>query len=119
MLIVFAAFLAFSYWIGDETQMDDEIFALRNILMFAVILQCFAPLHTLAMRMGYYFIIFIPVAIGKVLTAPKKHMQNIAKIGEIAIIIFFTLYFCYTVTTEYISGDSVLNTVPYVPFWVE
>ncbi len=119
MLLVFAAFLAFSYWIADEKQMDDETFALRNILMFAVILQCFAPLHTLSMRMGYYFIIFIPVAMGKVLTVPKKQLQNIAKIGEIVIIVFFTIYFCYTVTTEYISGDSVLQTVPYVPFWAE
>ncbi len=119
MLIVFAAFLAFSYWIGDETQMDDEAFALRNILMFAVMLQCFATLHTLAMRMGYYFIIFIPAAMGNVLNASKKQYQNIAKIGEIAIIIFFTLYFCFVIMRSYVTGVSALDTVPYVPFWAD
>ena len=58
MLILFILFAVFAYIIPDEKQMDKETLGLRNILLVAVMLQCFAPIHMLAMRMNYYFIIF-------------------------------------------------------------
>ncbi len=116
-LLLFVIFAIFSYVVSDETQMTDEDFALRNILLMAVVIQCFASLHSLAMRMNYYFIIFVPLAVASTLEKPQKKLENVAHLGEIVMIIFFVLYFIYTVFTEYISGVSALNTVPYVPFW--
>ena len=59
MLILFVLFAIFSYIIPDESLMDKETLGLRNFLLAAVVLQCFVPLHPLAMRMNYYYIIFI------------------------------------------------------------
>lgn len=116
-LILFALLAAFSYFISDEEQMEKEDFALRNILMAAVAMQCFAPLHVLAMRMNYYFIIFVPVAVAKAFATANKKYANVAKMGEIVIITFFVFYFVYTLYMELATGNSVLNTVPYVAFW--
>ena len=53
MLILFGAFVVFSFLVVDEKKLDEETIGLRNFLLMAFTLQIFAPLHTLAMRMGY------------------------------------------------------------------
>lgn len=116
-LILFVLFAAFTYIIMDEDKMDEEAYVLRNTLLFAVALQCFAPLHTLAMRMNYYFIILIPLALGKSLTIPKKGYESIARLSEIVMCVFFTVYFIYQIYTAYITGSGLLDVVPYKPFW--
>ncbi len=118
-LILFVIFAAFLYVITDEQRMDDEAFALRNMVVLAVIMQCFAPLHTLAMRMNYYFIIFIPMAFGKCLSIPDKRYADIARLGEVVLCIYFTFYFCYGTYVSYVTGYSALDTIPYLPFWAE
>ena len=70
-LILFVLFALFSYLITDERRMDMEAYALRNILLMAVLLQCFAPLHNLAMRMNYYFIIFYTFGNRKIINNPQ------------------------------------------------
>ena len=45
-------------------KMDEEAFALRNILTFAMVLQSFASLNYLVMRMNYYYILLVPIALG-------------------------------------------------------
>jgi hypothetical protein len=118
-LILFVLFALFSYLITDERRMDMEAYALRNILLMAVLLQCFAPLHNLAMRMNYYFIIFIPLAIGKSLTIPKLKYSHVARWGEVVMGVFFTFLFCYSTYISFRTGVSTLDTIPYVPFWSE
>ena len=118
-LILFVLFALFSYLITDESRMDKEAYALRNILIMAVVLQCFAPLHTLAMRMNYYFIIFIPLAIGKSLSIPKLKYCHVARWGEIVMSVFFTFLFCYSTFISFKTGVSTLDTIPYIPFWAE
>ncbi len=116
-LLLFILFTVFIYVVADEPKMDAEMFALRNIMLMVVAIQCFAPLHTLAMRMNYYFIIFLPLAVGKCVAIPKKGFANVAQVGEIVMCIFFTLYFCIGIYQSYQTGISTLNTVPYIPFW--
>lgn len=116
-LILFLLFTIFSYVISDETVMDDESFALQNILLFALLLQCFAPIHPLAMRMNYYFIIFIPLAIGKALVDCKEKWYNWAHCGEIIMSVFFTFYFILGTMNSYKTGISALDTIPYIPLW--
>ncbi len=52
-IILFILFAVFSYVIPDEEKMDAEALGLRNYLLFAVLLQCFAPVHALSMRLNY------------------------------------------------------------------
>jgi hypothetical protein len=118
-LILFAAFAIFAYILPDERKMNREALALRNILVFAVTLQSFSLVHELAMRMNYYFIIFIPVAMARILPCAKDVFKPVAKWAEGAIIVFFTIYFIYVLWTQLESGTSTLGTVPYIPFWQE
>ncbi len=116
-LILFIIFAVFCYIMTDEKKSDRELIGLRNILLMAVLLQCFAPVHTLAMRLNYYYIIFIPLAISKALQNTKKTMQNLVRPAYTVLVVFFTVYFLYIVYRGCLTGNSALHTYPYIPFW--
>lgn len=117
MLLLFILLAVFSYIIPDEKKMDKEMLGLRNFLLAAVLLQCFAPVHTLAMRMNYYFIIFIPILIPKVLNSVKENFKDVAGIAKAVLVVFFLLYYLIATYISCQTGHSALNTYPYVPFW--
>lgn len=110
LLIVFAVY---SYFIPDEEKLDDDARGLRNILLLAVAIQCFAPIHTLAMRMNYYFLIFIPILIPKIVVAAKDTNKKLARMSVVVMSLFFTAWFFFN---AYTSGD-MLQVFPYIPFW--
>lgn len=117
MLILFIIFAIFAYIIPDEKLMDRETLGLRNLLLMAVILQCFAPVHMLAMRMNYYFIIFIPIIIPKIISNAKKNLKDVAWIAKYVMIVFFVAYYLITTYISCQTGNSALDIYPYVPFW--
>lgn len=119
MIVCFAAFTLFAYIIPDDIKVDAEFIALRNYLVLVTILQCFAPLHNLAMRMNYYYILFVPIVIPKVIDYAEIRWREVAKLAEIVLCVFFTLYFIFTVYTGCQSGGGSLDTYPYIPFWVD
>lgn len=112
MLILFAMFTAFSFIISDEKKLDKEIIGIRNFLLFAVVIQMFAPLNALAMRMSYYYIIFIPLLIPKIIEAKSDTWKQVAVFARHIMIIFFFFYFFMT-----IGNDGHLNVSPYHFFW--
>ena len=113
ILILFAMFVAFSFVIPDEKAMDTETLGLRNLLILSLALQMFAPLHTLAMRMNYYYIIFIPLLIPKIMQYRKKDMHNVALLARPIMVAFFLGYFFYSAYTS----DNNLHVFPYKFFW--
>ena len=117
MIILFALFAIAAYFFPDEEKVDAEMNGLRNFLLMAVVLQCFAPVHTLAMRMNYYFIIFVPVVVPKILKYSKDNIKDVAKIARYVIVGFFVAYYLYTTYISCRTGVSTLDTYPYVPFW--
>lgn len=117
MLILFVAFTVLSYVLPDEKKMDKETLGLRNLLIMAVVLQCFAPVHILAMRMNYYFIIYIPVLMPKILKQSKTFTNDSVRFINIALVVFFVAYYLYTTYVSCQTGISALDTYPYVPFW--
>ena len=116
-LVLFIIITIFSYVVSEDEKMDDEAFGLRNFLVLAVALQCFASLHTLSMRLNYYYIIFIPKAVGKCLNSKKHRYDGIADLGEIVLCVFFTAYFLWKTYNSYKTGISALDTIPYKFFW--
>lgn len=118
MIICFVAFTLFAYIVPDEKQIDSEFIGMRNYLLLATLLQCFAPLHSLAMRMNYYYILFIPVVIPKTLNYADNRWKQVAKVAEIVMCVFFTLYFLFTAYISSQTNGGALNTYPYVPFWM-
>lgn len=112
MLILFVIFTIFSYVIPDENNLDNDTIGLRNFLLLAVGLQMFAPLHTLAMRMNYYYIAFIPLLMPKIIEYRSKTWNQIAIIARYVLIVFFVAFFFLTA-----SEDNTLQTFPYKFFW--
>lgn len=116
MIILFVIFTVFAYVIPDDQKVDKEFVGMRNYIVMATMLQCFAPLHTLAMRMNYYYIIFLPIVIPKVLVYTEKKWRQVSKFADIVLCVFFTMYFFVNLISSMKTGGS-LNTVPYIPFW--
>ena len=112
MLILFVVFMIFAYVIPEESKLDDDTIGLRNFLLLSVGLQMFAPLHTLAMRMNYYYIAFIPLLLPKIIQYRSKMWNQIAIIARYVLIAFFVSYFFITA-----SENNTLHTFPYRFLW--
>ena len=93
MLLLFILFAVFSYLIPEESQMDPDTLGMRNILLFAVLLQMFAPLHNLAMRMNYYFLPFIPLLLPRIIRCRSVRWSQVAVLARYMMLVFFVLYF--------------------------
>lgn len=113
MVILFAIFGVFSFLIPNEEKMDKETRGFRNILLLVILIQCFAPIHTLAMRMNYYFLVFVPLLIPRIIDCSLSGNKRIANISKYVMTSFFIVYFFYNAYT----GADILQIFPYVPFW--
>jgi hypothetical protein len=116
-LILLVVFALFAYLLPDETAMDQETLGLRNFLLVAVILQCFAPVHALAMRMNYYYLIFVPILMPKLLRKVKTNWNDVAWLAKGAMVVFFVVYYLVDIYQQCQSGISALDTYPYKFFW--
>jgi hypothetical protein len=109
VLILLGIFTVYSFFLPDENHMDRDTRAMRNILILTVFIQCFAPVHTLAMRMNYYFLPFIPVLITRIDHRARYEMEKIANISTIVMVVFFTFWFL-----RGLARGGSLGIVPYV-----
>lgn len=113
ILLLLIIFAIYSYVIVDEKLLDQDTIALRNILLLSVVIQIFAMLHPLSMRMNYYFLIFIPILIPKIANRCKYAYRSIGKLSVVIMTIYFIGYFINNV----IGDKDSLNIYPYIPFW--
>lgn len=113
MIVLFVLFTIFVFVVEDEDELTDLTKGLRNILILATFLQLFAPIHTVAMRFNYYFIIFIPLLIGNIVKESDKKAKGFATSGAVAINLFFVSYYYYQIGL----GKLALNVLPYKFFW--
>lgn len=90
-----------------------ESFDLRNILVFTLILQSFALSNTVAMRLNYYYLIFIPLLIPKVIDCARTELRQVARVSSAVFACFFFFWFF----KEAYTGSDILHVFPYVPFW--
>ena len=97
--------------------MDGELLGLRNFLLLSILLQCFATIHMLAMRFNYYYLLFIPVLIPRIIDAAKPRWRQVAKLGGIVIAMLYTLTYTMMLYRFSVTGESSLDILPYVPFW--
>lgn len=116
-LLMYILFLLFSYVMTDDKKMTQEAIGHRNFLFLCVLIQCFAPLNPLAMRMGYYYMLFIPLSIVDTLEYSKTVYRQITKTAEIIMSVFFTLIFVWSTYQSFVTGESSLQHIPYQFFW--
>lgn len=113
VLILLILFAVYSFIIPDESKLDDDVIGCRNILLLSICIQCFAPVHVLAMRMNYYFLPFIPILIPKIANHSKAQYKQVAVISIPVMTLFFLIYFFWRART----GADILQIYPYIPFW--
>ena len=113
ILILLILFGFYSYILPEDRNLDKDTIALRNILLLSIVLQIFAMLHPLSMRMNYYFLIFVPILIPKIANRSQKQYTQIARLSVTVMTAYFMFYFFRSVITD---KDS-LNIFPYIPFW--
>ena len=112
ILILFILLAVFSYVVPEESKMDADTIGMRNFLLLSVAIQMFAPLHNLAMRMNYYYIIFIPLLIPKIIACKSERWSQFAVLGRHVMVAFFLIYFFVNA-----GRGGNLNVFPYHFFW--
>ena len=115
VLLLFIIFLIYSYFMIEDSLADKEVLGLRNIMVLATCMQFFASLNSVAMRVNYYFIPYIPLLISKVYFISNEENKKVATIANIIMIVFFFGYFFYKAYT----GNDTLQIFPYRAFWQE
>ena len=113
ILILLVIFAVYSYLIPDDAKIDQDVIGLRNILLLSIVIQFFAILHPLSMRMNYYFLPFVPILIPKIAKRSKMRFRQISKLSVVVMTVFFLCYFVNLVVNDI---DS-LNIYPYIPYW--
>jgi len=117
MLVLFILFAILAYVLPDESLMDEETLGLRNFLLMAVVIQCFVPLYALAMRMNYYFILFIPVLLSKIIKSCKSSFEQVGMLSHWVLSSYLLIYYLDKLYTSCSTGISSLGTYPYRFFW--
>jgi len=117
MLLLYVVFGVYAFLVPEESRMDSDTVGLRNLLVFSIFLQFFAPLNNVAMRMNYYYILFHPLVLPKIANRAKLCNKQIAILSRIVICLFFFFYFIYQGYT--FDSDVSIKVFPYIPFWKE
>lgn len=115
MIILFVLFAVYAFAVPSASKLDADTIGLRNILLLIICIQFFAPLNNVAMRMNYYFLIFLPILIPKIANRCKESDVKIVSFSKAVMIVFFLVYFFINLAT----ATNILNIYPYIPFWAE
>ncbi|MBQ6540172.1 MAG: EpsG family protein [Oscillospiraceae bacterium] len=112
MLFLMIIFSIFAFVVPDESRMDSDTIGLRNFLLMATAVQMFAPLNYLVMRMGYYYLIFLPITLPKIMKESSDRWRQVAAAAHYVILVFFALRFLLTA-----ASSNTLDIFPYRFFW--
>lgn len=110
VLILLILLLCFVFFVIKENTSDSDILGLRNLLILSVILQVFANAHTISMRLNYYFLVFVPILVGRTINSGDDKQRPIILIALFIMLFFFSFYFIYKL---YTGGDD-LGIYPYM-----
>jgi len=113
MIILFALFVLLSYIAPAEENMDKNTIGLRNLGVLSLVIQIFALASPVAMRMNYYFMMFYPILLPKVIKrALPRNMQVYQLVGVVVM-----LYFFFDYISGMYTGADILQLYPYKAFW--
>ena len=113
IFVLLFLFLIFSFVLPDNDLMDKESIGMRNMLFLSTILQIFAGINSVAMRLNYYYLLFVPLLIPRVLESVSEKNRKPAYFSYLIMLGFFTVWYFYRAHT---AGD-ILHVYPYYPMW--
>ena len=109
VLIMLVLLVILCFFMIRSENLSTEDSGLRNILVLSAIFQCFAPINGFAMRINYYFILFVPIAIGRIFNRADDDKRPFAAIGAIAI----TVIMLYIFFSKGFKGQDGFKIFPY------
>ncbi len=112
ILFMLLLFTLYAFLLPDTEKMDDTTEILRNILVLALFIQVFASISPTAMRINYYFVVFVPLLVTKItarITRVNPQYMQLIQLGMAAFFLFYHI-------TKIHRVDS-LNIYPYAFFW--
>lgn len=112
MLILLVLFCVFSFVITDEDKLDQDTIGLRNFLLVTTAIQMFVPLNFLVMRMGYYYMIFLPIALPRIMVNASPRWRSVSMLANLVLFSFFAFRFIV-----YAPSQNILHIFPYHFFW--
>lgn len=115
IFVLLMGFLILSYIFPDNSKLDKETIGLRNLLFLCTVLQIFSGINSIAMRMNYYFLIFVPLLIPRIINNTTEKNKKVAMIVYLVMVVFFTFWYFYR---AYTNAD-ILNVYPYIPAWAK
>lgn len=113
IIILLFLFAVYAFVFSKDNETNKEFIGFRNLLLASFVIQCFAPLNALVMRVNYYYLIFVPILITQVLKNSNEKYEEIINISTKVMIVFFITYFFYTAY----YGADILQIFPYIPYW--
>ena len=108
LLVVFS--LMYVFCLIFINQEDEKTQGYLNIFYIACLVQCMAPLHTLAMRIGYYFMISLVVVLPNVIEQMSE--ARFRMVAKTFIPIIFVIYGL----AQFASSSWAMSN-PYHFFW--
>lgn len=109
VLLLLILFVAYTYITSDAGKLDADSVGLRNLLVLSMVLQIFASINSVAMRLNYYYLLFVPITVSKYVHLSNRMYSQVAKLAECILSVFFIVYFIWDMYT----GADVLNLFPY------
>lgn len=113
VFLLLAIFSVFCYIMPSGEFLDKDTVGLRNLLLLCTVLQIFAGINTLAMRLNYYYLIFVPILIPRIINSSRESNRKVSEIAYIVMVAFFTFWFF---RQAYVSSD-ILHVFPFYPAW--
>ena len=95
VLVMFVLMVVLCFFLVRKENLDKETTGLRNILVLSALLQCFAPINGFAMRINYFFIVFVPIAVSRIINQTDEDKKPFAVVACIVLIAFFLFNFFY------------------------
>ena len=108
--LLLAVLLIYAFLVADSDKIDYDTMGLRNIMILSVILQVFSGVHSIAMRMNYYYLVLFPIAVCKVVQCGNKKIKDIIHLSIICMVVFFFAYYIYFIHTD----EDILRIYPYI-----
>ena len=107
LLLVFFAIYFFCIFFYDESEEQNGYL---NLFFLAILCQTFGGLYSTAIRIGYYFMSFLPLLLPLSISGMKKKSDRT--------LITFVIMVCFVVFGLFcFSKDSFAETNPYYFFW--
>ena len=113
VLLFLFVIMAFVF-LPNDNELDRDTIAFRNILVLTVFIQVFAGINTVAMRVNYYYLLLVPIAVPTIIDKVRTSNKTLLRfLSLILIVICYAKFFVGAYT-----GDDWAQIFPYRPYWI-